>query len=77
MCLFFLKKGSQYLVMVSFNKTVHNTPFSSSLSRFDGTRTGCKCKSGVGHDPDTHVALVVTRVVLGLLVVGRVPSSLL
>ena len=36
----------------------------------------CKSLSGVGHDPNTHVALV-TRVALALLVVGSVPSSLL
>ena len=36
----------------------------------------CKSLSGVGYDPNTHVALV-TRVALALLVVGRVPSSLL
>ena len=77
---FFWRKAdnvsSLSLKMVGFNYTVHNTPFSSSLSRFDGTRTECKFKSGVGYDPNTHVALV-TRVALALLVVGRVPSSLL
>ena len=36
----------------------------------------CKSLSGVRHDLNTHVALV-TRVALALLVVGRVPSSLL